>query len=207
MIAAHKGIALCKFDNESKNFMIKPWPKIVSKPMGDYRVFSVRSDLKISPRTGAQHDFFVIDSTTWVNVIAITPDRQMVLVEQYRHGSDTIELEIPGGVMDAGDSSSVATGIRELREETGYEGENAQVIGTVLANAAIMSNSCYTILIENCRHVAPVHFDSAEDIATRLVPMENVPDLVAQGKIRHSIVVAALYHYDLWKKNNSHKKI
>jgi len=182
--------------------MIKPWPKISSKPMGDYRVFRVRSDLKISPRTGAQHDFFVIDSTTWVNVIAITPDRQMVLVEQYRHGSDTIELEIPGGVMDTGDSSPVATGVRELREETGYEGENAQVIGTVLANAAIMSNSCYTILVENCRLVAPVQFDSAEDIVTRLVPLENVPGLVAQDKIRHSIVVAALYHYDLWRKRN-----
>jgi 8-oxo-dGTP pyrophosphatase MutT (NUDIX family) len=101
--------------------MIKPWEKISSKPLGDFRIFSLRSDRKISPRTGKEHDVFVIDSVNWVNVIAVTPDRQLVLVEQYRHGSNTVELEIPGGLMDKADASPEATGRRELREETGYE--------------------------------------------------------------------------------------
>jgi ADP-ribose pyrophosphatase len=82
--------------------------------------------VKISPRTGKEHDFYVLDSVNWVNVIAITPDQQLVMVEQYRHGSNTVELEIPGGMMDAGETDPVATAVRELREETGYAGENAR---------------------------------------------------------------------------------
>src|ERR1043165_3280013 len=131
--------------------MIKPWPKLGSRPLGDYRIFSVRSDQKVSPRTGQTHDFFVIESVDWVNVLAVTPQQELVMVEQYRHGSNTVELEIPGGVMDRTDRSPLETGLRELREETGYEGENARLIADVFSNPAIMSNTTHTVLIENCQ--------------------------------------------------------
>ncbi|HVV00044.1 MAG TPA: NUDIX hydrolase, partial [Verrucomicrobiae bacterium] len=127
--------------------MIQPWKKIRSTPAGDFRIFTIRRDTKISPRTGAEHDFFVIDSVNWVNVIATTPDDQIVLVRQYRHGSNTVELEVPGGMMDHVDFTPDITGARELREETGYEGQNARVIGRVLPNPAILSNVCFTVLI------------------------------------------------------------
>ena len=143
----------------------------------------------------------MLDSVSWVNVIAVTPDQQLVLIEQYRHGTNTVELEIPGGIMDAGDASSpVATGVRELREETGYEGGNARLLGEVFPNPAIMSNTCYTVLIEQCQPKHPVQWDSGEDIVTRLVPVADVPQLVAAGTIRHSLVVVALYHFELWQR-------
>jgi len=180
--------------------MIRPWPKRSSKFLGDFRVFKVRSDEKVSPRTNEAHEMFVLESPDWVNVIPITTDGKMVLVEQYRHGSDSIELEVPGGVMDKTDKSPVETACRELKEETGYEGENARVIGKVFPNPAIMSNSCYTVLVENCRLVCDVNFDSGEDIITRIVDLDDIPKLVADNKIRHSIVIAALYHFGLEKK-------
>lgn len=180
--------------------MIKPWPKKSSEYLGDFRVFKVRRDQKVSPRTNAVHEMFVLESPDWVNVIPITGDGKMVLVEQYRQGSDTIELEVPGGVMDKTDKSPVETACRELKEETGYEGENARVIGKVFPNPAIMANACYTILVENCRYVCDVEFDSGEDIITHLVDPSEVPKLIAENKIRHSIVIAALYHFELEKK-------
>jgi 8-oxo-dGTP pyrophosphatase MutT (NUDIX family) len=180
--------------------MIKPWPKISSQPLGDFRIFKLRSERKVSPRTGAEHDFYVIDSVNWVNIVAVTPEQQLVMIEQYRHGSNTVELEIPGGMMDAPDESPVATGIRELREETGYEGKDARVIGKVFPNPAIMSNTCFTVLVENCRCAHPVEFDHSEDLMTRLVPVADVPRLVAEGNIAHALVVVALYHFDLWQR-------
>jgi ADP-ribose pyrophosphatase len=180
--------------------MIQSWPKISSQKVGDFRVFTVRTDVKTSPRTGARHDFFVIDAVNWVNVIALTPQRELVMVEQFRHGTETVELEIPGGVMDPGDASPVATGCRELCEETGYEGTGAQIVGQVFPNPAIMSNTCYTVLVEDCHPTGHLHFDPAEDVATRLVPLSQVPDLVAAGKIRHSLIVAALYQFQLWNE-------
>ncbi len=79
---------------------LKPWQKVSSKPLGNFRIFSIRSDGVISPRTQQPHDVYVIDCSNWVNVIATTPDRQLVMIEQYRHGSMTVELEIPGGMID-----------------------------------------------------------------------------------------------------------
>ncbi len=179
--------------------MIQPWKRIRSRPVGDFRIFTIRSDTKVSPRTGREHDFYVIDSVNWVNVIAITAAQELVMVEQYRHGSDTVELEVPGGMMDAADVGPERTGERELREETGYAGDHARVLGKTYANPAIMSNVCFTVIIENCRCVHPVQFDHGEDLITRLVPMAEVPGLVASGKIGHPLVVVALYFLDLWR--------
>ena len=165
-------------------------------------MFSVREERKLSPRTGREHDFFIIDSSSWVNVVALTPEREMVLIEQYRHGSNTVELEIPGGIIDPSDASPEAAGARELTEETGYEGEPSVLVGQVFPNPAIMANHCYTVLVRECRLVKPVEFDAGEDLATKLVPLEQVPELVASGRIRHSLVVAALYQFELWWKKS-----
>src|SRR3989442_5906493 len=119
--------------------MIQPWPKTGSTPLGDYRVFKLRSDRRRSPRTGEEHDFFVLESANWVNVIALTPERQLVMIEQFRHGSERVELEIPGGLIDPGETP-VAAGIRELREATGFEGEKARVLGQISPKPAIISN-------------------------------------------------------------------
>jgi 8-oxo-dGTP pyrophosphatase MutT (NUDIX family) len=180
--------------------MITPWKKVGSKPVGDFRIFKIRSDTCVNPRTGQEHDFFVLDSVNWVNVIAVTPDQQLVMVRQYRHGSGTVELEIPGGMMDPHETDPVATAVRELREETGYEGENARLLGKIHSNPAILSNTTFTVLIENCHLKHGVEFDHGEDLATQLTPVADIPKLVADGKIGHSLVVVALYHFELWQR-------
>ena len=182
--------------------MLKQWEKIDSQPRGDFRIFTIRSDRKISPRTRQEHEFYVIESVNWVNVIALTADHQLVMVEQYRHGTNTVELEIPGGMVDREDASPVAAGVRELREETGYEGEKARILGQILPNPAIQSNTCHTVLVENCRLKHAVDFDHGEDLITRLVPVADFPRLAAEGKIRHSLVVVALYFFELWRRNH-----
>jgi 8-oxo-dGTP pyrophosphatase MutT (NUDIX family) len=179
---------------------LQPWRTLRSKPEGDFKIFRIRTDRVLSPRTQQEHDFFVIESVNWVNVVALTPKRQVVMIEQYRHGSGTVELEIPGGMIDPSDASPEAAGQRELREETGYAGENARRIGEVFPNPAIMSNTLYIVMVENCRCVHPVQFDHSEDLVTRLVPVDSLPELVQTGRIRHSLVVAGLYHFELWRR-------
>jgi len=100
----------------------------------------------------------------------------------------------------AGEADPLATAVRELREETGYEGENARLLGKIHSNPAILSNVTYTVLIENCRLQHGVEFDSGEDLITRLVPVAEIPQLVADEKIGHSLVVVALYYFDLWQR-------
>ncbi len=180
--------------------LIHPWPRQATKLLADYRIFTIRNDIKTSPRTGRQHDFFVIDCPNWVNVVAVTTDRRLVMVEQFRHGTDTVDLEIPGGVIDLKDASPVEAGVRELREETGYEGRGARLIGSISPNPAIMSNQCFTLLVEDCELKHPTELDHGEDIACRLLELEDIPKLVAQGTIRHSLVVTALYYFELHRR-------
>jgi ADP-ribose pyrophosphatase len=179
---------------------VKPWEKRSSKKVGDFRIFSIRSDLKVSPRTGQEHDFYVIETVDWVNVIALTTSEKLVMIEQYRHGSNTVELEIPGGLIDPSDASSLEAGLRELREETGYEGTQAELIGQIYANPAIMNNICHTVLVRGCELKHQTEFDQGEDLATRLIDLNEVPALVQSGKIGHSLVAVALYHFDLWRR-------
>src|SRR5580693_3227656 len=94
-----------RFNRRCSVCMIQPWRQLSSRERGDFRIFSVREERKVSPRTGREHDFFIIDSSSWVDVVALTPDRHIILIEQYRHGSNTVELEIPGGIIDATDAT------------------------------------------------------------------------------------------------------
>lgn len=177
--------------------MIQPWRQVRSEPIGDFRVFRLTRDRRISPRTGAEHDFYILHAPNWVNVVALTPDRRVVMVEQYRHGSETVELEIPGGIMDPHEQDPLAAGLRELREETGYEGEQGRLIGQIHSNPAILTNTTFTVLVENCHHRHELELDHGEDLVTRLVPLDEIPELIRTGKIGHSLVVVALYHYEL----------
>lgn len=176
--------------------MIKPWQLIRSQQRESYRVFSVRTDTAISPRTNKSHEFHVIESRDWINIIPITPDERVVMVRQYRHGSQEITLEIPGGIVDPGDTPQGA-GTRELLEETGYQSEDWAQIGEVNPNPAIFSNRCFTFLAQKVKKVSDPSPDQAEDIETILVPLTEIPELIRQGKIGHAIVVAAFHFYFL----------
>ena len=114
-----------------------------------------------------------------------------------------MELEIPGGAMDAQDDSPVETAIRELREETGYEGKNARIIGDVRPNPAIMNNTCRTVLIEECERLHPCSLDAGEDIATELMSLADVRSAVSNGRISHALVIVALYYFDLYQGGTS----
>jgi ADP-ribose pyrophosphatase len=195
-----------KTKNDHASSALRPWQTISSRPAGDFRIFHIRADRILSPRTKEEHEFYVIDSVNWVNVIATTPDQQLVMIEQYRHGSNTVELEIPGGMIDATDASPEAAAARELREETGFEGGKPIRIGEVFPNPAIMSNTCYTVLVKDCRCVHPVQFDHSEDLLTRLVPIRDIPRLVSAGKIRHCLVVAGLYYFQLWLEKQARRQ-
>lgn len=176
--------------------MIKPWPCLRSRPEGSFRVFSVRTDTVISPRTGREHDFHIIESREWVNIIPLTFDDRVVMVRQYRHGSRTVTLEIPGGLADSGDTPEEAAA-RELLEETGYRADRWTRIGSLHPNPAIFNNRCYTFLAEDIQKVSNLNPDQTEDIEVELMPLKDIPELIRTGKIGHAIVIAALSMYFL----------
>jgi len=142
------------------------------------------------------HDFYIIESRDWINVIPLTADHQVVMIRQYRHGSREITLEIPGGLLDPGDTPEKAA-VRELSEETGYQAEEYTEIGVSNPNPAIFNNRCYTYVARNVKKVSDLRLDQAEDIEVVLVPLSEIPGLIRNGKIDHAIVISAFYFYFL----------
>jgi 8-oxo-dGTP pyrophosphatase MutT (NUDIX family) len=141
-----------------------------------------------------EHDFYVIETGDWVNVIPLTKDRQVVMVKQYRHGSKQVTLEIPGGLVDPGDTPESAAS-RELLEETGYQTDNLTEIGIVNPNPAIFNNRCYTFIAGNIRKTREPMPDQTEDIEVVLIPVADIPDLIRKGEIDHAMVITAFYWY------------
>ena len=125
---------------------VDDWELVESEQLADYRITRVRRDRRRSPRTGAEHDFIVLQMREWVNVVAVTRQARIVIIEQYRHGTQEVGVEIPGGVVDPGDSELEQAARRELLEETGYEAEEFVCIGKVTANPAIQDNRCHTFV-------------------------------------------------------------
>ena len=172
----------------------KLWKVISSKQDKSYRVFSLRTDLARSPRTGQDHDFFILESSSWVNVIPLTPQNEVVLIRQYRHGIQGITLEIPGGLVENHDTPEEAA-IRELREETGYKPTETILLGSVYPNPAIQNNKCYTFLAKDVFLAGEQEQDEKEDIEVLSRPISEIPRLIRDGDITHSLVLAAFYRF------------
>lgn len=179
----------------------QPWRIQSSEVIADCRIFKVRKDVTVNPRTRQPHDMFVLEQPNWVNVIPLTPDEEVVVVEQWRHGTRSIHLETPGGLMDDGETPEQCAR-RELLEETGYEAGSIVHLGTVHPNPSIQNNLQHYELATNCRKVAELKLDHAEDIAVRLVPLADVARMIETGRITHGIVIGGFYWLKLYQQRS-----
>ena len=169
-----------------------PWDLQEDKLHADCRIFEVRKQRLRRRSDHMEGDFYVLNTNDWVNVIALTPKEEIILVRQFRYGSKEQSLEPPGGVVEKGEDPLIA-GLRELQEETGYVGDTPQLLGVVRPNAAILSNRCHVILVRNAQKKAQINFDQHEELVTELYPVNDLEEMVKKGEITHSIGLNSIF--------------
>jgi len=175
------------------------WEALSHTTLAKTRIFDLRSTRFRHPTRRTEREFIVIDPPDWVNVIALTAGEQIVLVRQFRFGTNAFSLEIPGGVIEAGEEPLIA-GVRELREETGYTGAPARQLGTVYPNPAIQSNRCHFVFVEQAVLTMPLAWDDDEEIQVTTLPVEEVFTLARTGGITHGLVLNALLLFEpVWR--------
>jgi 8-oxo-dGTP pyrophosphatase MutT (NUDIX family) len=155
-------------------------------------LFQLRRERYRSRKSGLAHDFYVLHLVDAVSVVAVTEDRRLILVRQFRAGSARDSLETPGGLLNA-EEDPLTAGARELLEETGYAGNPPISLGTVWSNPSLMTSKITTILIENARKVAEPSLDHGEEVEVELFDESEVLTLIRTGRVDHALAVLGLY--------------
>lgn len=172
--------------------MRKPWPCIKSEVVSQNDLFSITIDRAVSPRNNGSYDFYIAHLADWLQIVPLTSDGLLVLVEQYRHGNRMVGLEVPGGMLDPSDSHPRDAAVRELEEETGYGAGEVISIGSLWPQPAMMSNRVHIYFAKNAFLKGEIKQDDAEDVETVLVRPDDVGSLIANGKIHNAMTVTAL---------------
>lgn len=181
--------------------IVDEWRRLRSRTIAECRVFDVREDECRSTETGEEATFFVIENPDWVNVIPVTTNDEIVLIQQYRQGTESVTLEIPGGLIDEGEEPAVAAS-RELTEETGYSSSKIVYLGKSSPNPALQSNTIYHFAALDCVQDGETKFDEHESIASTVVEQSEISELIASNEISHSLVVAGFYYFEKYLEKN-----
>ncbi len=166
------------------------WKTVESHKVYSTRIFDLHHHRRHHHQRG-NHDFYVLEAPDWVNIIPLTDDEQVVMVRQFRHGTESFTLEIPGGMVDADDADPKAAARREMEEESGYDSDDIIELGKVHPNPAIQGNYCHTFLARGVQQGEKRELDTTEETEVVLVPLASIKDLIAGGEITHALVIAA----------------
>lgn len=186
--------------NPNFSFTIESWKTEQERIIAGTKIFElVQRDMILSSEEH-QASFSVLKAPDWINVMALTEDKQVILVEQYRYGLEEPTLELAGGVCDPGERP-LETSKRELLEETGYASSKWVSLGKVSSNPAMQDNYTHSFLALDCEKIAEQKLDGNERIQVHLIPLDQFLDFVHTGVIHHSLVAATTAKYLLYLRS------
>ena len=169
------------------------WELISSRYALRDQWITVRADTYAMPDGEVIEPFYVLECPPWVNVVALTHEGEVVLVRQYRPGSQTITLELPGGAANPDDPTPLHAIRRELREETGYGGGDFVELGALWPNPASQNNAVHSFLATGVERIAATEPDDSEFLDVVQLPLDEVIALARNGGLAHALHVAALF--------------
>jgi 8-oxo-dGTP pyrophosphatase MutT (NUDIX family) len=170
----------------------RPWTTRGSRVVLEDRWIRLAADDCVTAEGREVSPYYVLHQADFVHVAAVTDDRRMVMVRQYRQGSRLTHLELPAGMIDAEDADPLSAARRELREETGFDAAGWKELAVWFANPARQSNRQFLLLAEGAVRMGEAAPDGVESLVVELVPLADLPGLIASGAIDSTLHVAAV---------------
>jgi len=174
---------------------VEAWERLSTRTVAEYEMFEVREDRSRSPEDGSEQTFHMADSRGGVVILATTEDGRLVMVEQFRHGRRAITLELPSGETEEGEEPA-ASGARELREETGFTGDDPEILGRIDLNPSWQHTLVHVARIRNARRTGDKDLDDTEDTCVRLVTVGDLRRRILAGEVETGTTIAALAFLD-----------
>lgn len=149
----------------------------------------VRQEKCVLPNGIIIPDYNIISEPDIVIALVITEQREIVLVEQYKHGIGDICLEVPGGMCD--DNIPLIEAQREVREETGYTSDEWHHLASYIHNPTRFNNHIHAYIAQNAVKMDEQQLDPTENITVHTLPITDVHTAIREGRITavHSIAV------------------
>jgi ADP-ribose pyrophosphatase len=180
--------------------MIRHWEILNRKTLHDFKLMQIEGKEVRSPRTGKSMNVMAIHFPAWVVVLALTAKQEVIMVHQYRHGTEEVHLELPGGLVDPDDSSPLQAAKRELLEETGYGSKKFSIMGECYPQPAILSNKCFVCLAMDAEFQQAQALDEGEDLEIIKIPMADIPFRIHSNNIDNGMTLLAFYYFWMHKK-------
>ncbi len=170
------------------------WQLVRSETGPHIKLFQVRYDWMRNPRNGAEERMVILEGRDSANVIAITPEREVVLVRQYRFGIQDYTLELPGGLMETGESLQAAA-MRELVEETGFTGTDWTYLGKVPSNPVFMNSYIHHWVLQDAHLTETPRLDDGEAVELVFMPAAQLRQALLDGQFQHPHTITALWTF------------
>lgn len=162
---------------------ILPWRVLQREYVRVDEWITLRADDCLTAEGVQVAPYYVLEYPDWVQVVAISPRDQVLLIEQYRHGQNGVSVELPAGRIDEDDRDPLAAAARELREETGGAAEHLELIQQSSPNPASHTNRVQTVLATRVTMRHEPADDPRERILWRWVAPEIALDLALRGAL------------------------
>lgn len=188
------------FENDMDRKEIEKWKVLSSGYLFKEPWFTVRKEEVKLPNGSVIPSYYVLDYPSWICVIAVTRDGEMVMVRQYRHGLGQVSYELCAGVVDSTDSSCMEAAKRELMEETGYGNGDWKQWMIISANPGTHSNLTWCFLATDVEKISSPHLEDTEDLTVELLSIQEIRNLLMQDEMPQAIHAAALWKYIALKK-------
>ncbi len=162
---------------------IKPWRLIRSAIVFDEPWYRLRRDWAMLPDGRQVDDYYVSLRPEVALIFAFTPEDEVVMVRQYKHGAGRILLEFPGGTFLQANESGERAAARELVEETGYVAGQLDLLGVAWDDPTRQDNRIHMYLGVHALRVQAQQLDTHEDIEVVLVPLRRLRQKCINGEL------------------------